>query len=153
MEYDNLVDHQTYKKIDLLVKEIGSKDPDIKLTTINPSPDKYTFYIQDYVGKNVRSIGYISLGGDCRDRYGDATVLLNLVADDGSYIDVQDETILQQYVVTGQNVAPNSEMKLTYDVDSNGKEYSNLIDTQTYDAITLTVRPLTDGPVVSKKES
>lgn len=121
--------------------------------SLKPSPDKYTFYIQDYVGKNVRSIGYISLGGDCRDRYGDATVLLNLVADDGSYIDVQDETILQQYMVTGQNVAPNSEMKLTYDVDSNGKEYSNLIDTQTYDAITLTVKPVTDGPVVSKKES
>ncbi len=152
-EYDSLVEHQSYEKIDLLVKEIGSEDPDITLTAINPSPDKYTFYISDYVGKNVRNIGYISLGGDCRDRYGDANVLLNLVAEDGSYIDVEDETILQQYVVTGQNVAPNSEMKMTYEVDSDGNEYGNLVDTQTYDAITLTVRPVTDGPVVSKKEA
>ncbi len=151
-EYGSLVEHQTYEKIDLLVKEVGSEDPDITLTTIKPSPDKYTFYIQDYVGKNVRNIGYISLGGDCRDRYGDANVLLNLVAEDGSYIDVQDETILQQYVVTGQNVAPNSEIKMTYEVDSDGNEYPSLIDTQTYDVITLTVRPVTDGPVVSKKE-
>ena len=152
-EYSSLVEHQSYEKIDLLLKEVGSDDPDITLTTIEPSPDKYTYFIQDYVGKNVRNIGYISLGGDCRDRYGNVNVLLNLVAEDGSYIDVQDETILQQYVVTGQNVAPNSEMKMTYGVDSDGNEYSSLVDTQTYDAITLTVRPVTDGPVVSKKEA
>ena len=152
-EYGSLIEHQSYEKIDLLVKEVGSEDPDITLTQIEPSPDKYTYYIQDYVGKNVRNIGYISLAGDCRDRYGDANVLLNLVAEDGSFIDVSDETILQQYVVTGQNVAPNTEMKLTYEVDDEGTEYSNLIDTQTYDAITLTVRPVTDGPVVSTKEA
>lgn len=152
-EYSNLVEHQSYEKIDLLVKEVGSEDPEVELTKIEPSPDKYTFYIQDYVGKNVRNLGYISLGGDCRDTYGDATIELALVAEDGSFVDVSDETILEQYVVTSQNVAPNTEMKLTYATDSNGNEYSNLVDSQSFESVTLTVRPVTDGPVVSKKEA
>ena len=37
---------------------------------INASPDKYTWYIQDYVGRNAAGFGYTSLGGDRMDHYG-----------------------------------------------------------------------------------
>ena len=38
--------------------------------TIKESPDKYTWYIKNYVGKNCASIGYTSMGGDRMDSYG-----------------------------------------------------------------------------------
>lgn len=44
----------------------------------------------------------------------------NFVADDGAYLDPENKDLLKQYVVTAQDVAPNSEMKLTYRKDSKG---------------------------------
>lgn len=151
-EYSSLIDHQTYDKIDLLVKKVGESDPNVTLTEIQPSPDKYTYYIQDYVGKNVLSIGYESLGGDFRDEYGNGSIELKLVSDDGSYIDVSDDDLLKQYVVTDQNVAPNSELTYVYSKDSSGNEYSNLIASQNYDSVTLKVKKVTGGSVASAKE-
>ena len=152
-EYDNLVDFQSYEKIDLLVKPVGADDPQVELTRINPSPDKYTYYIQNYVGKNLYSFGYESLGGEYRDSYGDGSLLINLSSEDGSYIDITDESVLKQYVVVDQNIAPNTELKMTYMTNSDGEEYSNLVDTQSYDSITLTVRSITGEPVISTKET
>lgn len=144
-EYDNLVDHQSYDKIDLAVKKVNAED-DLtpELTSIDPSPDKYTYYIQNYVGKNLASVGYQSLGDDYRDAYGAGTLELILVSEDGSYIDTSDSSVLKQYVITDQDIAPNTELKLNYMTDSNGEEYSNLVDSQSYETITLTVAHL-DG--------
>ena len=145
-EYSNLVDSQSIRFIDLTVRRIDGTmagEPILfELVPINPSPDKYTHYIRNYVGKNVASFGYTSLGGDRRDEYGQANILLNLVADDGAYLDPENIDILKQYVVTSQDVAPNSVMKLTYRRDSKGNEYSNLIDSQTYQSITLYVHKI-----------
>ncbi len=145
-EYSNLVDYQSVRVIDLSVKRIdGTVQGDaitLELVPITPSPDKYTHYIRSYVGKNVASFGYTSLGGDRRDKYGDASVKFIFVADDGAYLDPQDYDLLKQYVVTRQDVLPNSQMKLTYMKDSKGNEYSNLVDTQTYQSITLYVHRL-----------
>ncbi len=145
-EYSNLVDYQSVRIIDLSVKRIdGTVQGDavtFELVPITPSPDKYTHYIRSYVGKNVASFGYTSLGGDRRDKYGDASVKFIFVADDGAYLDPQDYDLLKQYVVTRQDVPPNSQMKLTYMKDSKGNEYSNLVDTQTYQSITLYVHRL-----------
>lgn len=63
---------------------------------INPSPDKYTWYIKDYAGKNIASFGYTSLGGDRRDSYGATSLALILVMEDGSYIDIEDENLLKE---------------------------------------------------------
>lgn len=60
------------------------------------------------------------------------------------YIDIEDESLLQQYIVTGQNLAPNTEMKYIFRTDSKGNEYSNLIDFQSQRLIDLTVRRI-DG--------
>lgn len=152
-EYDNLVAFQSYEKIDLLVKKVGDKDPAVELTQINSSPDRYTHYIQNYVGKNVASIGYESLGGDYLDAYGDGVLELELVAGDGSFIDISDESVLKQYVVTSQSIEANAELKYTYAVDSDGNEYSNLVDSQTYETITLNVKSVTGEAVVSTKDN
>ncbi len=150
-EYDNLVSFQTYEKIDLAVAEVGSESEGPDLTAINPASDKYTYYIQNYVGKNAASCGYESLAGDYRDAYGKGSILINLVADDGSFIDVSDVDVLKQYVVTKQNIEPNTELKYTFMTDSDGTEMEGLVDSQTYDAITLNVKTVTGEPVVKNE--
>ena len=145
-EYSNLLSFQNVYMIDLTVRRIDGTmagDPvGFELIPITPSPDKYTCYIQNYVGKNLASFGYTSMGGDRRDKYGQSSIKLNLVTDDGTYIDPENGDVLQQYVVVSQDIAPNAEMRLTYLKDSDGNEYSNLIDSQTYNGITLYVRKL-----------
>ncbi|MCM1329044.1 MAG: hypothetical protein NC253_06330 [Ruminococcus sp.] len=123
-------------------KSDKKKDDDNNVThiVIKESPDKYTWYIKDYVGKNCATIGYTSLGGDRRDTYGSGNVKLVFIAEDHSYVDIEDEDFLKGYVVTGQNLEPNTEMKLTFEIDSNGEEYSSLVATQSYDEIVLSVK-------------
>ncbi|MCI6262782.1 MAG: hypothetical protein MR610_05955 [Olsenella sp.] len=88
---------------------------------------------------------------------GIANVKLDITADDGSYIDLSTDTSdgqdsgqayqqaianLSQYVVVGQNVAPNTEGTLTMMKDANGNEYDNLVDTQSIESVGLTVHKL-----------
>ncbi len=143
-EYGSLIDTQSYEEIILCVKKIGTEANPISLTEIKPSPDKYTWYISDYVGRNLRGCGYISLGGDFMDEYGDAAIRFVIVANDGSYIDPTDESVLKSYVVTGQSVAPNSELKLIYSKDSSGKEYDSLVESKNIEEIELYVSRIND---------
>lgn len=140
-EYDNLVDSQSYEEIVLSVAKVGSKNK-MSLTEIKPSPDKYTWYIADYVGRNLASCGYTSMGGDRRVKYGEANLKLIIIPEDGSFIEPDDAEILKSYVVTSQNVAPNTELKLVFDKDSNGVEYSNLVDSQSIEEIELYVKKI-----------
>lgn len=140
-EYSNLIDSQTIEQIDLYVvkrSELPYAAP--AMTAIKAASDRRTYYIRDYVGKNVANVGYTSLGGTRNDKYGAAYIQFVFVTDDGAYIDPSDEEQMKQYVVTGQDVAPNSEMKLIYMTNSKGEEYSNLIESQTYNKITLYVK-------------
>ncbi len=142
-EYDNLVATQTYEEIVLSVKKVNSSDKDtVALTAIDPSPDKYTWYISDYTGRNLATCGYTSLSGDLMDKYGAAVVKLVIISEDGSFIDPEDAESLKNYVVTGQNVSPNSELKLVFDTDSDGNEYDNLVESQNIEEIELTVNPV-----------
>lgn len=118
------------------VAEIASA---VKSVTIKQSPDKYTWYIKDYVGMNAGSFGYTALAGDRRDAYGAGNIILVFKTEDGSYVGVKDEEALKDYVVTGQDLEPNTELKYTFQTDSNGEEYDNLVDNQTYDEIVLSV--------------
>ena len=74
-------------------------------------------------------------------RYGAAVITLVIVPDDGSFVDPKDEKTLKSYVVTGQNVSPNTELKLEFETDSNGKEYDNLVALQNIEEIELNVKP------------
>lgn len=142
-EYSNLIERQSYEEIVLSVKKVGDKKSEIpKLTKINESSDKYTHYISDYVGRNLANCGYVSLGGNYLAEYGKTTVKLVIVTDDGSYVDFSDKESLKQYVVTGQSIAPNAELKLVFDKDSNGNEYDNLVESQNIDEIELYVKKL-----------
>ena len=142
-EYDGLLDSQTYEEIVLSVKKVKEKSKKaISLTEIKPSPDKYTWYIADYVGRNLADCGYTSMGGDRRVEYGEANIELILISDDGSFIELDDEKTLRNYVVTSQSVAPNTELKLVFDKDDDGVEYSGLIDSQNIEEIELQVKKL-----------
>lgn len=63
-----------------------SNQPADESITIKNSPDKYTWYIKNYVGKNCASIGYTSMGGDRMDHYGAGYIELVMVTPDGAYI-------------------------------------------------------------------
>jgi hypothetical protein len=143
-EYSNLIQWQSIEQIDLLVKKIDEdlSDDAPELVEIEAAPDQYSAYIRNYVGKNLSMVGYSSLGGDRMDQYGQAYVELLLVADDGTYIDVEDEEAIKEYYVTGQDVAPNTLLTYTMEKDSEGNEYSNLIDSQSIEKITLYVSHL-----------
>ncbi len=143
-EYSSLVESQSYYEIVLSVKRINDNETKVKnLTTINPSPNKYTLYISDYVGRNLASFGYTSLGGDRLDTYGEGLLRFVFVSTDGTYIDPNNEDALRNYVVVSQNIAPNTELRLTFEKDSDGVEYGSLIDTQNIEEIELYVTKLT----------
>ena len=149
VEYDNLVSDQSYDSIDLLVvKRDGTLyDDPVEYVPVAEDPsDRYTHYIRNYVGKNLASVGYTSIGGDRMDAYGDGHLQLMLSSSDGAYIDIEDEKQLAGYVITGQDIPANSAMTYTYMKDSDGNEYSNLVSDQTYEKITLSLRPVSVPP-------
>ena len=110
-----------------------------KRVDIKPSPDKYTWYVKDYRGMNAASVGYTALDAFRRDRYGAGIVKIIYVAPDGTFIDPENEELLKQCVVVGQNVEPNTEIKLVFDVDEEGVEYENLTTYVSLDEIVLAV--------------
>lgn len=141
-EYENLVDCQNYDEIVLAVVSVGSNEAAPDLTAVESSPDKYTRYVKDYVGRNLATCGYLSLMNTYNDHYGNGYVQFDITAEDGSYVDVTDEAALQGYVVTAQSVEPNTPITMTYSTDSSGKEYSNLVSAQSIENIALTVAPV-----------
>ena len=149
-EYDSLIAWQSVEQIVLSVRDLRDKkdDGDIALTPIKPSPDKYTWFVRNYVGRNLASCGYISLGGDFRDAYGGGSIVLVINSTDGSYVDLSgddsDEILkkLSGYKVVSQDIPANTEIDYTFMTDDDGKEYSNLTDSQTIDEINLTVEPI-----------
>lgn len=102
--------------------------------TINQSPDKYTWYVKNYVGMNLANVGYISMAGDLRDTYGKGNIKLSPVADDGSFIDTDDIESLKQYRVGSQSIEPNTELSFTFD-----PEYDNIVRSQSVQTIELKV--------------
>ena len=142
-EYDSLISWQSCEEIVLCVKKIGtSEETTLGLTAINPSPDKYTWYIRDYTGRNLASCGYLAISGKRMDHYGAGYIRFVITSDDGTFIDPQDTELLKNYVITGQSVAPNTELTYVFDTDSDGNEYDNLVHSQNLEEIELTVKPV-----------
>ena len=65
-------------------------------------------------------------------------------AEDGSFVDSSDVNSLKCYIVIDQDIASNTELQMNYETDSKGQEYDNLIKSQNYEEINLTVRRLDD---------
>lgn len=107
---------------------------------IKESPDKYTQYIKDYTGKNLANVGYTALGGFRADMYGNSWVKLTPVTKTGKYIDATDEELLKTYVVSKQDVKPNTELKYAYYVDPTTNEETNMVTKETISEILLYVK-------------
>lgn len=118
----------------------GQKGASSQKEEIKTSPDKYTWYVRDYQGMNLANAGYVSLGGGLLDSYGEENVKLVPVCVDGTYVDTSDEDALKEFSVVGQNVRPNTEIKLTFSKNEKGKEYDNLVSYSSIDDIVLLVK-------------
>ena len=142
-EETTLVETQSINEIVLSLSKVGSSNNNsADLTEIKPATDKYTYFIKDYVGRNLADCGYLSLANTFNDSYGPTFIKFDLVSEDGAYVDPTDSSALTNYVVVSQNVAPNSELKLAYSTDSNGEEYSNLVSSKSIDSVALTVKKI-----------
>lgn len=107
---------------------------------IKESPDKYTQYIRDYTGKNLANVGYTALGRFRADMYGNSWVKLTPVTKTGKYIDATDEELLKSYVVSKQDVKPNSELKYAYYVDPTTNEETNMVVKKSISEVLLYVK-------------
>lgn len=146
--YSNLVDYQSYEEIILFVAPIGDTAYAPVYGTVAPTFDRHVYRIRDYVGRNAASFGTTT--GDNRiDEYGVGELRLSFTSDDGTYVDAGDINELQKYIVTAQDIAPNTELKFEYETDGHGNEYNNLLRNQNYETINLTVRRL-DEEIIEK---
>lgn len=122
-EYDNLVASESQEEIVLAVKKIGEADGTAPcMTAIDSSPDKYTRALRDYVGRNLASCGYISMAGSLADHYGSGYITMNVLASDGSYIELDDKDSLADYVVVGQSMQPNTMITMEFSKKADGTE-------------------------------
>ena len=48
------------------------------------------------------------------DEYGKTTIKFVIIASDNSYVDPANKELLKNYIVTAQNVEPNTELKLVF---------------------------------------
>lgn len=120
--------------------------PEETFVVIKESPDKYTWYIKNYVGRNCAAFGQSTSwdGGYRYEEYGYAEIKFVFIAEDNSFVDPEDKESLKNYVVTAQSIAPNTELKLVYKKDSDGEEYDSLIEKQNIEEIELYVKPIAD---------
>lgn len=138
--YKNLIDYQSYEEIVLVVAN-GKGEFTEKLTAPKPIPDRYTYYIKDYVGRNALSIGEIT-NNTRVDKYGNSDLIIVFINPDGTSADISDENQLKDYVVTSQDIPVNSKQKIEYETNSNGVEYRSLIKNKTYKKIDLTIEKI-----------
>ena len=123
---------------------------------INISPDKYTWYLKDYYGKNLASFGYTTMGGFRADYYGDGYIHFAFLTPNGEFIDIQDENDLKNWRVIGQNVAPNTEIKFIYEKEEDGSESENRVIHQSLDEVLLAVAPIDErvtAPIMTPQTS
>lgn len=142
-EYDNLVASESQEEIVLAVKKIGEADGTAPcMTAIDSSPDKYTRALRDYVGRNLVSCGYISMAGSLADHYGSGYITMNVLASDGSYIELDDKDSLADYLVVGQSMQPNTMITMEFSKKADGTEYDNLVSSQSVKSLDLKVAKL-----------
>ena len=109
---------------------------------IKVSDDKHVFYVRNYVGLNCANIGYTTIRGERLDDYDNGRYLqIIFVAPDGTYLDIldEDQEVLQQYKVSAQSVAPNTEVNCTYEIYSDGEESEYSVHVQSITQIVLAV--------------
>ena len=145
---DYYVVSQNIEEVILALAPVGEKVEVPSFTQITPSPDRYTSYIYDYVGRNLTQCGYQDYNG-LSQKYGMAEVRLIVNGENGVYVDVQDEEDMKNFVVTRQSVAPNTELKKEYEIKEDGSESQHYIKDTSIEEIELYVTRLDDKYIAS----
>lgn len=145
--YSNLVDYQSYDELILYVSPVGEQGYVPQITSIQPTLDRHIYHVRDYVGRNAASFGEDKNSNQI-DEYGHGEIRIVFTSESGAYVDAGNLNELKKYIVVGQDIDPNTELKLEYETNSRGEEYDNLIRSQNYEEINLTVRPI-DESIVS----
>lgn len=145
---DYYVVSQNIEEVILALAPVGEKVEVPSFTQITPSPDRYTSYIYDYVGRNLTQCGYQDYNG-LSQKYGMAKVRLIVNGENGVYVDVQDEEDMKNFVVTRQSVAPNTELKKEYEIKEDGSESQHYIKDTSIEEIELYVTRLDDKYIAS----
>lgn len=146
--FSSLVDYQSYDELVLYVAPVGSDSFSPTYTAVLPTLDRHIYHIRDYVGRNAASFGK-AFSTNRIDEYGAAEMRIVFTSEDGTYVDAEDINILKNYVVTGQDIEPNTELKIEYEKDSQGEEFDSVIRSQNYEEINLTVRAL-DASIIEE---
>ena len=81
-----------------------------KAIKVREDLDKYTRYLRNYVGMNLANVGKESTNSS------------DVQTDDGEFVDVSSMEVRKGYYVVSQDPAPDTEVKFTYEVGSDGKE-------------------------------
>lgn len=121
---------------------VNSKGGDSKASSgTKPSPDKYTWFIKNYVGRNASDAcdGSYDNQYGCSDTYGYAYVNIKFITDDGTKIT---EENVNDYVVVSQDVAPDTQLNLEFRKDESGKEYESLVSNQNVEEIALNLEKI-----------
>ena len=109
---------------------------------IKQSPDKYTWYIKNYVGKNCAAIGdWWTIGGYIHDSYGEGSIKIHVFAEDGSIVDSE---TAKEYDVVRQSIAPNTELKYTFQMNEDGTESKYFIESQNIEEIEVYVKRISE---------
>ena len=127
-----------FGEIILIVSKEGAALTDSpELVSVRPSPDETTQYVRDYTGRTLEDVGYTSLGGKRRDKYGPNGYVQIIITDEsGNRLDPKDHEDFKYYVVLSQDIAPDTEMTFYYSQDNSGK---GKVTGQTIDMIQITV--------------
>lgn len=112
-----------------IVDESGNKRP----AKTKPSPDKATWYIKDYVGRNASDSCSFRINGDCMEDYGDATLTIKFITEDSTKVTKDN---VGNYIVTDQSVAPDTQINLVF---ADGYDY---VESQNIEEIILNVKSL-----------
>lgn len=94
------------------------------------------------MGRSLADCGYVSLGGNIVDSYSAGYVTFNLIPDDGAAIDLENADSIARCKVPLRTLPPTAQSHLSSSKDSDGNEYSNLVDHQSIQAISLYLTPV-----------
>ncbi len=139
----SIIDYQNHEEIVLYVVKLGEPTDDFSTTIrIEPSTDRRTYFVRNYVGRNAANVGR-EYGDHRIDEYGHGELRIEYASVDGTYIDFSDLSTLRQYVVISQDLPANTQLTYTFDTYSYGGETS-IVEYQSHESITLTVEKLSD---------
>ncbi len=106
---------------------------------VHVAADKYTGVVPNLLDQNVAQATYYALNESFRVQVGNGNLLVRLINPDGVLITEENAA---NYKIVSQDPAAGTTFEMTYALDSDGKEYDNLVDTQGIEEIVVNVEPI-----------